>query len=143
MKSIHQAMAMSFLILMLAASSVFAQAERRVAVDIPFQFTVGEKTLPAGEYTIEPNRRDSELVWVLRAANGDNATMLVTNPIRSNRPNETSKLVFRRYDGQYFLAQVWKAGRDTGRELPVVGIEKALELASLRMRNEYVVVASK
>jgi len=142
MKSIHRAMAMSSLIIMLAASSVFAQTERRVVIDIPFRFTVGEKTLPAGEYSIEPNKRGSDAVWVLRAANGSETAVLMTIAIRSNRTQETPKLVFRRYDEQYFLAQIWTPGTNTGRELRVVGRERALELASNRMREEYVLVAS-
>jgi len=142
MKSIHRVMALSSLIIMLAASSVFAQTGSRVVIDIPFPFTVGEKTLPAGEYSIEQNRRGSNSIWVLRAENAGETAVFMTVPIRSNMTQENSKLVFRRYDELYFLAQIWTPGTSTGRELRVVGREKVLELASNRMRAEYVLVAS-
>src|SRR2546423_9237455 len=43
------------LLLMLTAVSVAAQSERSKITNIPFSFIVGGKTLPAGEYTVEPN----------------------------------------------------------------------------------------
>jgi hypothetical protein len=134
-------MALSSLIVLLTVTSVFAQAERRVLVDIPFQFTVGEKTLPAGEYIIEPNRRDTDTIWVLRNAKGRETVMLMTIPIRANRTQEQAKVVFRRYDELYFLAQVWTPGTNTGREMRITGREKALELASVKIREEHVLIA--
>jgi len=41
-------------VLMLAAVTVSAQSER-IRVITSFSFIVGQKTLPAGEYTVEPN----------------------------------------------------------------------------------------
>jgi hypothetical protein len=47
-------------LLMLTAVSVAAQSERIRVINISFSFIVGDKTLPAGEYTVEPNRKDSD-----------------------------------------------------------------------------------
>ena len=60
---------LTMLTLLLAVStiSVSAQSERSKITNIPFDFIVGEKTLPAGEYTVEPNRRDSLNVWLLQS----------------------------------------------------------------------------
>jgi len=55
------------LLLLMTAISAHAQSERSKVTNIPFSFVVGEKTLPAGEYTVEPNRRDHDKVWLVQA----------------------------------------------------------------------------
>jgi hypothetical protein len=42
------------LLSMLTAVSVCAQSERSGVLNIQFNFIVGGKTLPAGEYAVEP-----------------------------------------------------------------------------------------
>ncbi|HEY8187867.1 MAG TPA: hypothetical protein VIF64_17485 [Pyrinomonadaceae bacterium] len=104
------------LLLVVAASSVHAQS-RRSTVTIPFSFNVGEKTLPAGEYTIEPNRTDSQTVWLLLSNSGRDNVLFATTSVWARETNEETKLVFNNYDGQYFLSQIWPAGDNSGREL--------------------------
>jgi hypothetical protein len=53
-KRILKNFTMLSLLLMLTAVSDAAQSERTKVTNIPFNFIVGEKTLPAGEYTLEP-----------------------------------------------------------------------------------------
>jgi hypothetical protein len=38
--------------------------------------------------------------------------------IQTEDIQQLSKLVFRRYEDQYFLSEVWTSGVSTGRELP-------------------------
>jgi hypothetical protein len=54
-------------LLMLTAVTVSAQSERSRVINISFGFIVGRKTLPAGEYTVEPNRKDSDKVWLVQS----------------------------------------------------------------------------
>jgi hypothetical protein len=58
MKHFRRAIALSGLLLLLTFSSAFGQSDRQTIIHIPFNFTVGEKTLPAGKYVIEQNRKD-------------------------------------------------------------------------------------
>lgn len=107
------------LLLIVTAISVAAQSSRSKNTTIPFSFTVGEKTLPAGEYTIEPYRRDYSLVWLVKSRDGHSSVLFNTNSVQTVRTQKKDRLVFRNYGGQYFLSQIWTAGGNSGRELVV------------------------
>src|SRR5712664_2800596 len=71
------------LLLMLTAVSVAAQSVRS-KITIPFSFIVGEKTLPAGEYTVEPNRRDSDKYWLVQNRDSRTSCLFTTMSVRAN-----------------------------------------------------------
>ena len=85
------------LALVMTAVSVRAQSERSKVTNIPFDFTVGQKTLPAGEYTVEPRRRDSDNVWLVESKDGRVSVLFTTMSVRSSEEQETSKLIFHKY----------------------------------------------
>lgn len=138
MKQIFRAVTMLSLFFVLAASAVFAQAERRVVIRIPFDFTVGQKTLPAGAYRIEPNRIDSDRVWVIKSVERRESAVLMTISVRANATQEEGKVIFHKYGDQYFLSQIWTPGSNTGSELPISRQERAVELASAKERQTFV-----
>jgi hypothetical protein len=125
------------LLLVVTAASVHAQSNRS-SITIPFSFNVGEKTFSAGEYTVEPNRRDSHNVWLLQSKSGNESVLFSTNAVWTNKTNEETKLVFNNYDGQYFLSQIWTAGDNSGRELRKPQAE--VTLAKNGIRREKVIV---
>ena len=111
---------LSFL-LVLAAVSVNAQgrSESSIAGNIPFDFSVGDTKLPAGNYTLQRIASTSSydrLVIKSADGHGDSHTVM-TMPNRTSEVQKQSKLIFNRYGDQYFLSQVWMAGSDTGRDL--------------------------
>src|SRR6266850_809005 len=126
------------LLLLMTAVSVRAQSERSKLTNIPFNFIVGQKTLPAGEYTVETNRRDYDKVWLVQNREGDASALFTTMPVRANQTQEETKLVFHKYGDQYFLSQIWTPGGNTGRELLMPRIER--ELAKNGIEREKVVV---
>ena len=104
------------LLLALAAVSVMAQTPRSKGAIIPFSFNVGEKTLPAGEYTVARYRRDSDVVWLVESRDGRDRVLINTSPLRADETESKGKLVFRRSGDRYFLSQIWTPG-NTGRKL--------------------------
>jgi hypothetical protein len=129
---------LSFL-LMLTAVTVSAQSER-IRVITSFSFIVGQKTLPAGEYTVEPNRKDSDNVWLVQSKEGHASALCTTNTVRASETQEEARLVFHRYGGQYFLSQIWTTGGNTGRELLMPRLES--QLAKNAIEQRVVVLAS-
>ena len=98
----------------LAAVSVHAQAPSKVEVNIPFEFSAGKTTLPAGTYSI---KRLSGNNVTLRSEDGKSSVILnapVTN--NSSDPNAVERLVFARYGDQFALSQIWLTA-DTGRQV--------------------------
>jgi len=130
---------LSFL-LMLAAVSLSAQSERTGAINIPFSFTVGEKNLPAGEYSFERNRKDSDLVWLVQSRDGHVTALFTTTAVRATETQEKAKLVFHKYGDQYFLSQIWTQGETAGRELLIQGFER--QLAKDAIERQMIVLAS-
>jgi hypothetical protein len=128
-------------VLMLAASVVFAQTERKSIVNIPFAFHVGEKTLPAGEYRITPYRRETDRVWLIQSQDHRAGTFVMTTPVRASAVRADGQLIFHRYGDQYFLAKVWTPGTNTGFELPLSRQERAVEVASNTKPQTYVLTA--
>src|SRR5260370_1717168 len=129
---------LSFL-LMLTAVTVSAKSER-IRVITSFSFIVGKKTLPAGEYTVEPNRKDSDNVWLVQSKEGHASALFTTNTVRASETQEEARLVFHRYGGQYFLSQIWTTGGNTGRELLMPRLER--QLAKNAIEQRVVVLAS-
>lgn len=93
--------------------AVFAALGERVEANIPFNFKVNGKTLPAGKYTVKPGNTQNVLMisnWDAKESIGVIAQKLEVAP--GSKP----QLVFHRYGDQYFLAQV--IGDARGSELP-------------------------
>jgi hypothetical protein len=125
------------LLLTMSAAIVHAQTKRST-INIPFSFTVGHKTLPAGEYTVEPNRGNSDNVWLVESTIGHDSVVFTTGSVWTRETQEDTRLVFNNYDGQYFLSQIWSAGDNTGRELRMPRLER--QLAKSRIQREKVIV---
>lgn len=97
-----------------AMVNVQGQAPSKVRVEIPFEFSAGKATLPAGVYSI---KRISGEHLRLRSEDGKSAVILnapVTHS--SGDPNAIERLVFSKLGEQYFLAQIWLTA-DSGRQV--------------------------
>jgi len=102
--------------LLLVATSAFSQTVVSKA-NIPFNFIVTGKTLPAGDYTIT---KLDLATTNLAIRSADMQTQMIVHPNRCealSAPTQ-SKLVFHRYGDRYFLAQIWSSGNVSGHELP-------------------------
>lgn len=93
-----------------------AQADQPMLVNIPFAFTAGNVTLPAGEYRVEKLHGSSAVV-LIRCSDRSASAMVLSNAAQAKETPTQSKLIFKRYDNRYFLSQVWSAGSPSGREL--------------------------
>jgi len=90
-------------------------------VNIPFEFHAGDKTLPAGTYTIE--RRGEALV--ISDARGNGAAILA-NPIQNKAFKRDNWVVFKRYGDERFLSEVRWSEYSTARGLMETKVERGL-----------------
>jgi hypothetical protein len=105
-------------LVIVSATLVDAQTNRRFVIDIPFDFIVAGETLPAGKYTVE--RFDSTRPNVLAIKNSDHHMMRVFLARRVERVNHlrrSSNLVFKQRGSAYYLYQVWVAEDFAGNQL--------------------------
>lgn len=118
----------------LAAAATNAQAQLRTqyTANIPFEFTVGNETLPAGRYIITNVPTPDGTVVLHVRAKGQDGAMRLTSMVRASRPRQTSVLVFNRYGERNFLAEMWRAGETEGRLIPKSKDERAIERELVR-----------
>lgn len=79
-----------------------ANAQVQLKANVPFAFTVADKPLPAGEYTI--TAPDNGIVRLQNAKLHSMATVAVGRSYTD--PSKKNLLVFAKYGNQYFLRQI-------------------------------------
>ena len=98
---------------------------------IPFDFTVGGQTMPAGEYVVRLLGRDSNLPAVLiKSGDGRAARILQMTPVDAKRMRESATLVFNRYGSRHFLTQVWTPAERAGLKVRKSQAERGVEIVS-------------
>ena len=125
--SILRIMVAFVLLTLVAAWPCLAQSVTTLAkAEIPFNFVVGQKTLPAGEYQIFPgNKVNKDILWIKKLDSRAAANM-ITFGRNAKRQQAGPYLVFNRYGSQYFLSQVWTELDQVGRQAPKSAAEKEL-----------------
>jgi hypothetical protein len=131
----------SLLSLLLVAGLAIAQTGH-VRANVPFNFTVGSKTLPAGTYDIRASSGPE--VLLVQAQGGGSSIIVVSNATESLKGADKTKLVFNRYRDHYFLTEIWVKGATLGRQLPKTSREKELakDLAQDLTHRRVEIVAS-
>lgn len=95
--------------------------------DIPFAFTVGEKSLPAGVYVVSIlNPASDRPALRVRSVDGRSSAIVQTVGVGGNRA-ENSKLVFRRYGDRHFFAQAQMGGNGTSLATAKTRAERAVQ----------------
>lgn len=115
-----QAYTVIAMMVLIGSMTVAAQAQNngrpQLVADIPFQFNVGNKTLPAGEYLIRSVSDTSPIVVLnILSRDGKGSAMLTMTSVHGKTPDR-GKLLFNRYGSQYFFAQTWVHGNNIGLE---------------------------
>ena len=127
LKSLTMISLVAIFTLVAAAREAQAQSRTQYTANIPFEFNVGNETLPAGQYIITNVQTADGTVLLHVRAKGQEGAMRLTNGVRANEPRQKSVLVFNRYGERSFLAEVWRAGEKEGRHLPKSGSERTIE----------------
>lgn len=82
--------------------------------NVPFDFTAGKKTFPAGEYHVI---RIAPQTLSLRGDDNSFVTTFVTEPVTSPLSHSNAKLRFETIAGQKVLTEIWPDGASNGYEL--------------------------
>jgi len=124
------------ILLSLSAIYVYAREATMIRkVEIPFDFSVGNKTYPAGTYRITRVTPDKTVIQ-LNSEDGKQVVRVLTFPVRAKEIPETGKLNFRRYGKSYFLYQIWEPTDYQGRQLSKSRTERSVERDFLTKRGE-------
>jgi hypothetical protein len=126
-KQAIRALVLLSLLVPLSASFGYAQGKALIRkVNIPFDFSVSDKTFPAGVYSV--TRVNQEKVMLrLSSEDGGEAIHVVTIPVQAKESPKTAKLIFRRYGETNFLSQIWESDEIQGRQLLKSRTERSVE----------------
>jgi len=103
-----------FGVLTLGLSARAQHPERSIKANIPFDFTVGGRTFPAGRYRLV---RVDPSVLELRDSEGRMLANVLTQSVQSlNAPSEP-KLLFDSEGGGHVLTQVWQEDETIGQQI--------------------------
>ena len=91
------------LLLMAVAVVINVNAQDKARADVPFDFVVGDKVLPAATYDISEVAAHAMLI---RDFNNGNGAMAQFQPADGKEVMH-GKLVFHKYGERYFLYQAW------------------------------------
>ena len=89
--------------------------------DIPFDFVVGEKRLPSGEYHVKSLYQGATEI---RSNDARSTVIILTTGIQAGKISDVGKLVFNCYGDYYFLSRIWAPSSDMGRQLPKSRLER-------------------
>ena len=128
------------LILLLAVAPLYAGSilNHEMTVSVPFGFIAGDKSLPAGDYSVQVNPERGSVVL---HQEGRSPLILLTNQRESTNTPPRGKLVFKRYGANFFLSEVWNQDNATGQALTPSAAEK--EMAHKKQPEQILVVQAR
>jgi hypothetical protein len=109
-----------------------ARADERLVANVPFEFIVGHLRLPAGHYVVSES---TPAVLSIMSTDRRHKTFVLTNADGGKAPAQP-ELVFKRYEGQLFLARITD-GYAIEREIPLtpstMNRERQVAMAEVRI----------
>ena len=106
-------MSVMFAVMALAATSP-AQSIQVMKVNIPFEFSFGGTSFPAGAYSlVQPRQHFLEL----RDSQEHFIAQVLTGGVYSRTPAASTQLKFYSSNGQHILAEVWERQESSGERL--------------------------
>ncbi len=104
-----------------------------VKVNIPFEFSVGDRTFPAGEYSLTEFRPN---IIALYDSRGHNVDITLAYVQTNLEPPTDTKVKFEVVGGRHMLSEVWTAGESTGAVFTVKGSSSRVQHLSTTMLRD-------
>ena len=134
--TIHHRLVTAFAAVAALATVAPAQAQDHLIARVPFEFAVGNASLPRDTYRVSRMNGHPDMVFVRSDRQG---ALIRTDGVILPRDGSTPSLLFHRYGDQYFLRQIrWD---ETGRlDLPETkaernAVERRGDRAAVRMET--------
>jgi hypothetical protein len=133
-------LAISSLVFVLAAP--LAAQTVRLKANIPFEFVASQRTLPAGEYSVDSISLSAPSIMCIRSEDSHYGVFVLSSPLGGPgyMTRGEARLVFHRYGNQYFLSEVWGGYLHDGLLIPMTKVERALTETAMSRNPETVVI---
>ncbi len=117
-------------------------ANGRVVAQVPFEFMVGNATIPAGECDVKAADSTSGAL-LIRNADARKAMLALPSHTAGNRENADTTLVFARYGDLYFLSEIRIENSNWTYHLPASKAEKELRAQNIPAAREALLASLK
>lgn len=138
MKRQFSRIAMTFgLAAVMGTTLLLAATSGKGTAELPFDFQVQGRVLPAGMYSLTHSNTDG-ILFIRNEGTGESIAFLA--PVRKWGKADDPKLTFNQYGDRYFLSTVWFGGEDgfglvkSRQEKEIFGDGKPGVLASIRLK---------
>jgi len=138
MKRLLGCLSMAALAILLAAP-VSAQTIKLKA-SVPFDFVVGGRTMPAGDYMVSTGGGMSGVVEVSNVDPGIKPAFVTINAASGPSDGGGAYLEFNRFGSDYFLAKAWDRSAATGCSVPMSRAEREKAKSASLGKPEVVMV---
>ena len=125
--------------LMVIATSLVAQTTM-LRADIPFSFYVGNKVMPAGQYTV---LQLNETATVLQLSDRSASKVFITHSAQRKEAITEPVMVFRHIGDLHFLSQIWNGDGNQGRELAPSKVQVQVARKGLPSSDTLILMARK
>jgi hypothetical protein len=121
------------LVFIFATAAVAAEGYT-IRVNVPFDFVLSGTAYPAGHYQLSVNNTTFRNLVLIMGPDGNSLAMV--NAMNWEVPNSDAKphLVFRGYNGRYFLSSLWTGSMRIGVQFPRSREERRI-MAALQGNN--------
>ena len=99
--------------LVAACAGTRALAQSRITVNVPFDFSISDRTFPAGRYSVF-SLHDRLTV---QDSSGRPVFIGIANQVSGRRVARTGMIVFRCYEVRCFLSELWTPTAENGSQL--------------------------
>ena len=126
-----------------AAVSTRAQTSYGVRGNVPFDFVVGDRTIPAGRISVQGVCGSDQGPLAITNLTVSKQALRTGRKLQGANPTGQAKMVFHKYGNRYFLAEIWIPGYHAW-ELMKSKEERSLERDMRLVKNfkpESVIVA--
>ena len=128
-----------FVALVLAVTIFPAKAHAQIIgnleVNVPFQFHVGNTTLPAGKYMIHMLDNSQLQVMQISSADGSTSILFEVEAAEVSSTPAKTELIFNKYGDRYFLAKLFEEGSADGNQVPESRYEKRISQETMEAQE--------
>jgi hypothetical protein len=114
----------------------------RIAAQVPFEFVVGNKIVPAGECVVQTATMDGKTLMI-RNADAKVSLFATASQTESKQGASHYALVFKQYGDRYFLSAIKLQGSKIAYQLPESRAEAELRAQNVSATEETLVATLK
>jgi hypothetical protein len=133
-----------FAVMLIALSGLAAaqSASPRIVAQVPFDFMVSNKTIPAGEIVLKSDNPEKSL-WLVRNTDAKAGLFSLASVTDQTMDATNTLLTFHRYGNQYFLSEIRVEGSNVSYQLPETKAETEIRARNLTPADSKIVATLK